>query len=149
MSWDEILEREDRAWVALAAQVARLSPAQRRTEGVVPGWSSDDLVWHCAKWAEFTVERLTALGDGPFADPFAAESDEHWEAENQSLAARSRSMSSEEIDAGAVSIRARVREAVAAFGDLGSDAESLLGEETFVHYDEHAAEIRRFLDAQT
>jgi hypothetical protein len=149
MSWDEILDREDQAWAAFAMQVARLSPAQRKAEGVVPGWSADDLVWHCAKWAEFTVERLTALGDRPFADPFAAESDEHWEAENQSLAARSRAMSSEEIDAGAVSIRAWVRAGVAALGEMGSEAESLFVEETSAHYDEHAAEIRRFLDAQT
>ena len=149
MSWDDILDREDQAWAALSAQVARLSPAQRRTEGVVPGWSADDLVWHCAKWAEFTVERLTALGDHPFADPFVAESDEHWEAENQSLAARSKAMSSEEIDAGAASIRAWVREGIAALGEMGSEAESLLAEETSVHYGEHAEEIRRFLDAQT
>jgi hypothetical protein len=149
MSWNEILDREDQAWAALATQVVRLSPAQRRTEGVVPGWSADDLVWHCARWAEFTIERMAAMGDGAFADPFAAESDEHWEAENQALAARSKAMSSEEIDAGAASIRTRIRETVASFGELGSEAESMLVEETSVHYDEHAAEIRRFLDAQT
>ncbi len=149
MSWNEILDREDQAWAALATQVARLSPAQRRTEGVVPGWSADDLVWHCAKWAEFTVERMGVMSDGAFADPFAAESDEHWEAENQTLAARSHAMSSEGIDAGAASIRTRIRERVASFGDLGSEAESLLVEETSVHYDEHAAEIRRFLGGQT
>ena len=149
MSWDEILVREDQAWAALAAQVARLSPDQRRTEGVVPGWSADDLVWHCARWAEFAVERLAAMSDGPFADPFAAESDEHWEAENQALAARSKVMSSQEIDGGVASIRSRIRETVASFGEQGSEAKSLLVEETSVHYDEHAAEIRRFLDGQT
>jgi hypothetical protein len=148
MSWDEILLREDQAWSALDAAVARLSPAQRRTEGVVPGWSADDLVWHCAKWAEFTVERLAAMAEGAFTDPFAAESDEYWEAENQALAVRSKAMSSDEIDAGAASTRTRIREIVAAFGERGPEAESLLVEETSVHYDEHTAEIRRFLDAQ-
>ena len=149
MSWDEVLDREDQAWAALAAQVARLSPVQRRAEGAVPGWSADDLVWHCAKWAEFTVERIAAMGDGTFKDPFAAESDEHWEAENQALAARSKAMSSEEIDTGAASIRNRIRDTVRSFGSQGLEAESLLVEETSVHYDEHATEIRRFLDAQT
>lgn len=148
MSWDQVLDREDQAWSALATQVARLSPSQRRSEGVVPGWSVDDLVWHCAKWAEFTVDHLTAMGDGPFADPFAAESDEHWEVENQSLAARSKAMSSDEIDAGAASIRNRIRKTAASLGSLGLEAETLLVEETSGHYDEHAAEIRRFLDAQ-
>jgi hypothetical protein len=141
-----MLAREEEAWSALSREVDRLAPERRRTEGVVPGWSADDLVWHCAKWAEFAAERLAALDDGPFVDPFDSEPDEHWDAESARFAEQSKSMDTGEIDAAAASIRQHVRGVWASLPDLGPEADTWFAEETFVHYDEHAAEVRRFAD---
>ncbi len=143
------LAREAEAWSAFTTQVARLTPEQRRQEGAVPGWSTDDLVWHCAKWGEFAADRLTELGDGPFVDPFGAESDEHWDGLNDRLAAESKTMTTEEIDAGAAEIRRRVREVWSGLPEVGEAAESWFGEETFEHYDEHTDEVRRFADGRS
>ncbi len=146
MDRGSILTREQEAWSALSREVARLTPERRRIEGVVPGWSVDDLVWHCAKWAEFAAERLAALDGGPFVDPFGSEPDEYWDAENARLAEQSKSMATDEIEAAAASIREHVRGVWSSLPDLGPEADTFFAEETFVHYEEHSAEMRRFVD---
>ncbi len=62
MDRDELLQREARAWDALEAAVARVPDDRRAEEGVVPGWSTKDLVWHCGYWAGWAGGK--SRGDG-------------------------------------------------------------------------------------
>src|SRR3990170_8417057 len=66
---EEYARREEAAWAALLAQVGRLTPEQQVLEGVVPGWSTRDLVWHCARWAEETAGHLEQMRSGDWVDP--------------------------------------------------------------------------------
>jgi hypothetical protein len=47
MNTEELLEREDQAWLAFVDAFAAVPEDQRDQQGVVPGWSTQDLVWHC------------------------------------------------------------------------------------------------------
>src|SRR6266511_2228767 len=53
MDREELLEREHASWSALEAAVGRVPSDRRAVDGVVPGWSVKDLLWHCAYWAGF------------------------------------------------------------------------------------------------
>ena len=55
-------------------------------------------------------------------------------------------MATDEIEAAAASIREHVRGVLSSLPDLGPEADTFFAEETFVHYEEHAAEVRRFVD---
>ena len=46
MDRDELLEREHASWSALEAAVGRVPADRRAVDGVVPGWSVKDLLWH-------------------------------------------------------------------------------------------------------
>jgi hypothetical protein len=58
----------------------------------------------------------------------------------------SRSMSFDQVVAGAEEERLRLQGIWSALPEIGDEAAHWFSEETFVHYDEHAAEIRSFLD---
>jgi hypothetical protein len=68
---------------------------------------------------------------------------------NQDIADRSKTMAWAEVEAGAANSRDRVRRAIAALGVVDDVAAEWFAEETFVHYDEHAAQIAAFADAPT
>lgn len=143
----ELLEREDLAWSRVWAAVERVPADDRMREGVVGDWSTQDIVWHCAYWTNFCAEHLEAMRTGPWSDPFAGESDEQIDRENQDIADASKAMKWADVVSGTDASRARVRAALSAFADVDGVAEAWFADETFVHYDEHAEEIRSFLDA--
>ncbi len=144
MDRDELLQREADAWAGLEAAVARVSAERRTVEGVVPGWSVQDLVWHCAAWADFAGGNLEAMAAGTYEDE--DHDDAYWDAMNADIAAASKAMSWDEVVAGAADARARVRAAIVAVPDLTDEAAADFSGETFEHYDEHAAEIAAFAD---
>jgi hypothetical protein len=144
-----LLGREDEAWTLLWGQVERVPFDERRIGGVVGDWSVQDLVWHCAEWADFCGRHLDLMRAGSWTDPFAIETDEHWDRVNQDIADRSKTMAWAEVEAGAANSRDRVRRAIAALGVVDDVAAEWFAEETFVHYDEHAAQIAAFADAPT
>jgi DinB family protein len=105
---------------------------------VVPGWSTHDLVWHCAYWVDYAGDMLERIRGG---DPDPDDSDDP---EAQILAA-GRRMTWDEVVQRAEQSRERVRAALSAFGDLPQRAAEWFEDDTFDHYDEHGAEIRAFI----
>jgi uncharacterized protein (TIGR03083 family) len=136
MDRSQLLEREASSWQALMAAVGRV-PEDRRTEpGAVPGWSVADLVWHCGFWADDAAGRITAIAAG--AEP------EDSPKTNDEIAEESKAMSWNEIVSRSEAARERVRSVLSSLSDIPPAAESEFADETFDHYDEHAAEIDRF-----
>ena len=143
---DRLLEREQSAWSRMWAQVEGVPAGERARGGVVGDWSVQDMVWHCARWADFCGEHLEVMRGGTFSDPFESEPDEHWDRMNQDIADQSKAMAWADVEAGAVSARDRVRTAIVALPQVDDVAEKWFADETFEHYDEHAEHIAAFAD---
>ena len=142
---EEYAGREEAAWAALLAQVGRLTPGQQVLEGVVPGWSTRDLVWHCARWAEETAGHLEQMRAGDWVDPFEAD-EGLGDRMNAEIAAQARTMSLAEVLAAAEACRAKLR-ATWPIVEPDELAAEWYADETFIHYDEHAVEIAAFADS--
>ena len=137
-----MLRREDEGWTALMTAVERVPAARRGEPGVVPGWSVNDLVWHCGKWAEWVREPLGLIQQGSY-DP---DREYPWERMNDEWAAASKDMPWEEIEAGVNAMRRDERNALLALHTPGEEAVREFTSETVEHYAEHAAEIARFAE---
>jgi len=142
MDKEELLELEEEAWKAFFGEVRRVPEHLRGDPGVVPGWSVNDLVFHCGKWAGVAAEQLDVLRTGE-----STEEDDDWEDLNEVWAAQSKSMPYEQAMALALQDRERAREALAASHSVTYEAEGWFKEETIDHYAEHADEIARFADS--
>jgi hypothetical protein len=140
---DELLRMEEAAWTAFVAEVRRVPEHVRGLEGVVPGWSVNDLVYHAGKWASVATEKLDAIRAGEHP----TSTGDTWPSMNEEWAAESKSISYEEAMSSAVRERERAREALLAMDDVHHDAASWFREETTDHYAEHAEEIARFADS--
>lgn len=139
MNREELLEREDEAWLDFKAAFLSVPPDRREVEGVVPGWSTHDLVWHCAYWAADVADVLERLRRG---DPEPEEGDT--DSRNAEILAEGRGTTWDEAVLRTEPSRERVRAALSALGDLPEAAVELFTEETFEHYEEHGAQIRAF-----
>lgn len=140
MNREELLEREDRAWLDFQAAFLSVPPDERKVEGVVPGWSTHDLVWHCVYWAADVADVLERLRRG---DPEPEEGDT--DSRDPEILAEGRGMTWDEMVLRARPSRERLRAVLSALGDhLPEAAVELFTEETFEHYEEHAAQIRAF-----
>ena len=139
---DELLRNEATAWGTFVAEAGRVPEHVRTVEGVVPGWSMNDLVYHVGKWAGVGADKLALLRDGE-----RAEEDDDWESSNQMWAAESKSMTYQEAMARALAERERARTTLEGFETVDHEAESWFQEETIDHYLEHAQEIARFADS--
>jgi hypothetical protein len=142
----DLLAREDQAWDRMWTAVERVPAGDRTKEGVVGDWSVQDMVWHCARWADFCGEHLEIMRGGDWSDPFEVESDAYWDRMNQDIADASKAMAWDDVLAGADAGRDRVRTALTELGDVDDVAEMWFAEETYVHYDEHAEHITAFVD---
>ncbi len=142
----EFLDREASSWAAFEAQVMSVPQDRREVPGVVGDWTVKDMVWHCAYWSRFAADHLDAAGAGPFMDPFDADPDRDWDAVNGEVAAASAAMSWDEVVAGGEEARAGLRAAVVR-PNLAPERIAWAADETWVHYDEHAAEVRAFADS--
>jgi len=143
MEREELLEREASAWLDLEAAFAAVPPDRREVEGVVPGWSTHDLLWHCAYWAADAGDSLDRLRRG---DPEPEEPSDD-DALVAQILAEGRGMTWDETILRAGLSRERVRAALSALGDDPPQAAvELFTEETFEHYEEHAAQIRAFTE---
>ena len=145
LSREELLQREEAAWAEFVAEVGRVPAHVRSDEGVVPGWSVVDLVFHNGKWAGVAAEKLTAIrasGTAGEEDP-----DEVWRGKNDQWASESKSMIYEEAMARALAEREAARNALMELPEVSSEAASWFREETFDHYQEHTEEVGRFADS--
>ena len=144
MERQQLLDREASSWEAFMGAVARVPVARRTDLGVVPGWSVADLVWHCGYWVDDAARRIELIAAGR---PEPEEPEAVWQMTNDEVAEQSKAMSWDEVVARSEAARERIRTAFAALSDAQPAAESEFVEETFEHYDEHALEVRRFVDA--
>jgi hypothetical protein len=145
LSREELLQREEAAWAEFVAEVGRVPEHVRAEEGVVPGWSVNDLVYHNGRWAGVAAEKLALIRDTGSAgeeDP-----DEVWQGKNQLWAAESKSMLYQESMARAMADREAARNALMDLPEVSSEASSWFQEETFDHYQEHTEEVSRFADS--
>lgn len=139
MDRDSMLTREAEAWRVFWEAVAAVPEDRRDAEGVVPGWSTHDLVWHCVYWADFTGSVLERIQAG---DPDPEGGDES----EADILARGRDTTWDDVIARAGQGRDRVRSALSSFDrEVPELAVKWFGEDTFDHYDEHAAQIRAFI----
>ena len=133
-----MLRREEEAWRDFAAVIGALPADRRSVEGVVPGWSAHDLLWHCAYWTEFTGGVLEKIRAGD-ADPEGGAQPE------EEILAEGRRASWDRAIARAEAGRERARAALSSFdGDVPELAAQWFREDTFEHYDEHAEQVRVF-----
>lgn len=140
MDREEMLRREDEAWRRFAETV-RAVPADRRdVEGVVPGWTVHDLVWHVGYWAGYAADVIDRDRAGE-AELEPADSD----LEETEILAMGRRMSWDEVVGRAEQQHDRVRAAFSSSPDPGDTAVGWFRDDTFDHYDEHTAEIRAFV----
>jgi hypothetical protein len=144
MDRDELLQRETDGWAGLEAAYTRVPAERRGEEGVVPRWSVKDLVWHCAKWAEYTGGNLEAMAAGTYAEEH--HDDAYWDAMNADIAAQSKVRTWDEVIGAAAEMRERARAALMALSSVTDEAAEDFSDETFEHYEEHAAEIAAFAD---
>jgi hypothetical protein len=140
MDREELLKREDEAWHELVDALAAVPLDRRDIEGVVPGWSTHDLVWHCAYWAGYTSDVLETLQRG---EPEPAETEDS-DALDAEILAAGRELTWDEASLRLEQNRERARAALSAFGELSELAVEWFEDDTLKHYAEHAAEIRSF-----
>jgi hypothetical protein len=141
----ELLQREETAWAGFVAEVGRVPEHLRGDEGVVPGWSVNDLVFHNGKWAGVAAEKLEMIRAG--APPGDDDPEEVWQGKNRTWADESKSLGYEEAMTAALAERERARTALLALPEVTDEAASWFTEETYDHYQEHTEEIGRFADS--
>ncbi len=112
MNGEQLLAREDEAWLDFEAASLSVPPDRRKVEGVVPGWSTQDLVWHCVYWAADVADVLDRLRRG---DPEPEEGDT--DSRDAEILAAGRGMTWDEVFLRAGPSRERVRAALSALGD--------------------------------
>ena len=139
MDRDALLGREDEAWAAFSKAFTDVPEDRRAVEGVVPGWSVKDLVWHCGYWADYVGDVLERLSAGQPEPP-----DQDWDALNRMVADDGKSKSWDEVVVAAELGRDRARQALIAMPEVTDAAASEFTDETFDHYEEHTAEIVAF-----
>jgi len=140
MDREEMLRREDAAWRGFADAAGSVPPDRRDVEGVVPAWSVHDLVWHVGYWAGYAADVIERDRAGETdLEPAGSQLDD------AAILAAGRGMSWDEVVARAAQSHDRVRAAFASSTSPGDVALRWFSEDTFDHYDEHAAEIRAFV----
>ena len=138
MDTEELLQREDQAWSAFVDAFAAVPDDRRDDEGVVPGWSTKDLVWHCGYWAGYVGDALEKIGRGETLE------DQNWDAMNDAVIVEGRGMAWDQVIVRSEHNRERARAALRALPSITDAALEEFTGETFEHYEEHAAEIRGF-----
>jgi len=139
MDRDELLQREDSSWSAFVDAFAPMPDDRREEDGVVPGWSVKDLVWHCGYWADFVGDLLERMAAGQPEPP-----DQDWDEVNRMVTEDGKRLPWDEVIVAAERGRDRARSALRAMTDLTDAAAKEFVDETIDHYDEHAAEVRAF-----
>ncbi len=140
MDREEMLGREDEAWRGFAETVSSIPADRRAVEGVVPGWSAHDVVWHVGYWAGYAADVIERDRAGETdLEPAGSQ------LEDAEILATGRAMSWDEVVRRTEQSHDRVRAAFSSSPDPGDVAVRWFSEDTFDHYDEHAAEIRAFV----
>lgn len=139
---EELLQKEDTAWLDFVDAFAPIPEDRRDVEGVVPGWTVHDMVWHCGYWAGYVGDVLERIQRG---EP--APEDQDWDAFNRDVIEVGRGMLWDDVILQSEQNRERARSALGALATITDEAVEEFAGETFEHYTEHAAELRAFAGA--
>ena len=131
------------AWAAFEAALEAIPRTRWEDDGVLPGWSVKELLWHMAGWLQKCARRLEEMRTRGEAVRTGQTVDER----NDELAAQARSMTVDAVYRGLIDARALVREEWQALPVVDEQAISELADETYEHYDEHRADLERFVTA--
>jgi hypothetical protein len=136
----EAAGREAGSWAAFEAALERIPRDRWEDDGVLPGWSVKELMWHMAGWLQKCARNLERFARGEDEPASEQTVDER----NEELAAQARQMSVDAVYRGLVSARDLVLEGWNALPDVDERAVEELAGETYDHYDEHRADLDRF-----
>jgi uncharacterized damage-inducible protein DinB len=137
----EQAKREADSWASFETALEAIPRGSWEDEGVLPGWSVKELLWHMAGWLQKCARRLEEIRTGREAARTGQTVDER----NDELAAQARTMTVDAVYRGLIDARALVREEWGALPDVDERAISELADETYEHYDEHREDLERFV----
>jgi hypothetical protein len=137
----EQAKREADSWASFEAALEAIPRERWEDDGVLPGWSVKELLWHMAGWLQKCARRLEEMRTGREAERSGQTVDER----NDELAAQARTMTVDAVYRGLIDARALVREEWKALPDVDERAISELADETYEHYDEHREDLERFV----
>lgn len=142
---DGLLATESRAWAEFRKRFAGLSDAQMTTPGVTGDWSPRELLIHVACWHRWMADKLNTYASG-FAklETFTEESVNAMNAEfvdrfKDWPVSAVLELSRDAHTRGVVSIRG------ASFRGFDETWARVIRSNTTEHYDEHLAEVDKFL----
>lgn len=134
--------REAEAWGRLTAVLERIPRERWIEEGVLPGWSVNDVLWHFAGWIERCSNKMKeSKAEAAAAEPLT---DERMHAMNAEFSAAAHAMDAETIWSGLLAARERLLETWAAAETIDAVAFGRFAGETFEHYEEHLPELQQF-----
>ncbi len=140
---EEVLAEEDQAWAELMEAIAAVPAERRVSEGVVPGWSTHDTVWHTAYWVGRAADVLDLACQGP-PYPEEPEDESYYDGENALAFATGREMTWDEILDYFAAGRNRARDAMERCAESDLEWMSERSSEEIGHYREHESQIRAF-----
>lgn len=136
----EHAEREASAWAEFESALKRIARERWEEPGILPGWSTKELLWHMAGWLDKCAGRLDEMRTGSDATSTGRSVDER----NDELAAQARGMTVDAVYRGLLMARDRVRSTWDSLPEVDALAVAELADETYEHYDEHRADLERF-----
>ena len=134
-----IRQRIDESWDRFLAVLDEVPEDRLEEKGACGEWSVKDLMAHMAYWDDRAVLVADTIGVGQEIEPI------DWQEVNSQEAALRSSWSVDESRAEMHAAHERLLKAVERHPDLGPD---LWEGNTFEHYDEHAADVRSWREAQ-
>jgi hypothetical protein len=139
-----VLALDDEVWADLMRAAAAVPEGRRDVEGVVPGWSSHDVVWHVAYWVARAARVLEEVRPG---GPYPEEPEEgaYYDAENDAAMPAGRAMTWDAVLAHGEQGHDRARRVVAECDETVSAWVRDRYLEEVDHFREHAAQINAFL----
>jgi hypothetical protein len=132
--------REAESWTAFEAALVRIPRDRWEDDGILPGWSVKDLLWHMAGWLQKCARNLERFSRGEEE----AASEQTVDERNEELAAQARGMTVDAVYRGLVSARDLVLQEWRALPNVDDRAVEELADETYDHFDEHRADLERF-----
>lgn len=136
----DVRRRIDESWDAFLAVLDEVPEDRLEQKGACGVWSVKDLMAHMAYWDDRAVLVADTIGEGREVEPI------NWQEVNTQEAALRSSWSVDESRREMHAAHERLLEAVDRHPDLDPE---LWKDNTFGHYDEHAADVRAWREAQS
>jgi uncharacterized damage-inducible protein DinB len=132
-------------WNAFEGALRRIPQDRWAEEGVLPGWSVKELLWHVAGWIGRCADRLAEMRETT-SEPVDETSgtQDGVDAMNAAFAAAARTMDPQAVWSGLVAARERVLATWRELADVDETAIGWFREETHEHYEEHRLDLERF-----